>query len=112
MFIHKGKVPSERSKADMATENGGLLPEDVIIKILSLLPVKTLLQFKCVCESRYGIITSSNFISLHLNNHYNNIKNGHLLAHFTSPQLLELCHDESLTDLSRLTTVVLREASK
>ena len=66
MFIHKGKVPSERSKADMATENGGLLPEDVIIKILSLLPVKTRLQFKCVCESRYGIITSSNFISLHL----------------------------------------------
>nr|TKS13950.1 hypothetical protein D5086_0000048270 [Populus alba] len=84
----------------MATENGCLLPEDVIIEILSLLPVKTLLQFKCVCKSWYGIITSSNFISLHLNNHYNNIKSGHLLAHFVYPQLLELFQDESLTDLS------------
>jgi hypothetical protein len=33
MFIHQGKVPSERSTADMATAHGGFLPEDVIISI-------------------------------------------------------------------------------
>jgi hypothetical protein len=33
MFIHQGKVPSERSTADMATANGGLLPKHVIISI-------------------------------------------------------------------------------
>ncbi|KAG6753234.1 hypothetical protein POTOM_043282 [Populus tomentosa] len=31
---------------------------------------------------------------------YNNIKSGHLLAHFTCSQLIELFQDESLTYLS------------
>ncbi|KAL3586324.1 hypothetical protein D5086_013191 [Populus alba] len=35
----------------MATMTGHPLPEDVVIEILSRLPVKNLLQFKCVCKS-------------------------------------------------------------
>ncbi|KAJ6859807.1 hypothetical protein NC651_036189 [Populus alba x Populus x berolinensis] len=48
------------------------LPEDLITEILSWLPVKALLQFKCVCRSWYAIITSQAFISKHLNNYYDN----------------------------------------
>lgn len=42
---------------------------------------KTSLKLKCVCKPWYGIITSSHFISKHLNNYYNNINNGRLLAY-------------------------------
>ncbi|KAL3567278.1 hypothetical protein D5086_029929 [Populus alba] len=48
------------------------LPEDLITEILSWLPVKALLQFKCVCKSWYAIIISQAFISKHLNNYYDN----------------------------------------
>ncbi|KAL3586325.1 hypothetical protein D5086_013192 [Populus alba] len=54
----------------MATMTCHPLPEDVVIEILSRLPVKNLLQFKCVCKSWYATITSPNFISKHLRNYY------------------------------------------
>ena len=42
---------------------------------------KTSLKLKCVCKPWYEIITSFHFISKHLNNYYNNINNGRLLAY-------------------------------
>jgi F-box interacting protein len=42
------------------------LPEDVIIEILSRLPVKWLLRYKCVCKSWYALITNPDFINKHL----------------------------------------------
>ncbi|KAL3627361.1 hypothetical protein CASFOL_028724 [Castilleja foliolosa] len=47
------------------------LPEELIAVILSKLPVKSLLQFKCVCKSWYSLIKSPNFIDIHLNNSIN-----------------------------------------
>lgn len=42
------------------------LPEDVVIRILSLLPVKSLIRFKCVCKSWFAQIGSHSFIAEHL----------------------------------------------
>ncbi|KAL6568116.1 hypothetical protein OROHE_003800 [Orobanche hederae] len=44
------------------------LPEELIEIILSKLPVKSLLRFKCVRKSWYSLIKSPHFIDLHLKN--------------------------------------------
>nr|BAQ19001.1 S19-locus linked F-box protein 1 [Petunia axillaris subsp. axillaris] len=49
------------------------LPRDVVIYILVMLPVKSLLRFKCSCKTFRNIIKSATFISLHLN-HTTNFK--------------------------------------
>ncbi|KAL2482419.1 F-box protein CPR30 [Forsythia ovata] len=46
---------------------GYKIPEDVVIEILSRLPVKTLLRFKCACTTWFSIIGSHCFIQKHLN---------------------------------------------
>ncbi|XP_057772490.1 F-box/kelch-repeat protein At3g23880-like [Salvia miltiorrhiza] len=43
-----------------------VLPNDVIIEILSWLPVKSLLKFKCVCRSWRALISSRRFIKAQL----------------------------------------------
>jgi hypothetical protein len=50
------------------------LPHDVVLKILTRLPVKSLIRFRCVCKAWYFSISNSNFISNHLNQakSYNN----------------------------------------
>ncbi|KAL5769479.1 hypothetical protein ACOSP7_013633 [Xanthoceras sorbifolium] len=47
------------------------LPEDIIIEILSILPVKSLIRFRCVSKSWYALVRSSSFISEHLKNNHN-----------------------------------------
>ncbi|XP_021719794.1 F-box protein CPR30-like [Chenopodium quinoa] len=42
------------------------LPLELLIEILSCLPVKPLLRFKCVSKSLYNVINSPDFIKLHL----------------------------------------------
>lgn len=42
------------------------LPEELMIKILLRLPVKSILRFKAVCKSWYAFLTSSTFTSLYL----------------------------------------------
>ncbi|KAI3474821.1 hypothetical protein Pfo_030132 [Paulownia fortunei] len=49
----------------MESPNNGDLPEDVIVEILLRLPVKTLLQFKCVCKHWYALIGSPSFVNQH-----------------------------------------------
>nr|BAQ19002.1 S19-locus linked F-box protein 2 [Petunia axillaris subsp. axillaris] len=49
------------------------LPHDVMIYILVMLPVKSLLRFKCSCKTFCNIIKSATFINLHLN-HTTNFK--------------------------------------
>ncbi|GAB2249567.1 hypothetical protein Droror1_Dr00012926 [Drosera rotundifolia] len=39
----------------------GHMPEDLIVEILSRLPVKTLIQFICVCKQWHSVIRSSPF---------------------------------------------------
>ncbi|XP_059289152.1 F-box protein CPR1-like [Lycium ferocissimum] len=43
------------------------MPEDLVIYILLMLPVKSLLRFKCICTTFCNMINSSTFINLHLN---------------------------------------------
>ncbi|KAM7512003.1 hypothetical protein LguiB_010878 [Lonicera macranthoides] len=62
------------------------IPQEVIIEILSRLPVKTLLKFKSVCKNWYAIIKSTNFISKHLHNHYDNDTGGLLLIQRFIPE--------------------------
>ncbi|KAK6928151.1 F-box domain [Dillenia turbinata] len=44
----------------------GLFPEDLIIEILSYVPVKSLSRFKSVSKSWYSLIQKPNFIAKHL----------------------------------------------
>lgn len=82
----------------METMTGDPLPEDVIIEILSRLPVKNLLQFKCVCKSWYAIITSPNLISKHLRNYYDKNDSDCLLAQYCVTQAGEIASFELLVD--------------
>ncbi|KAM7497631.1 hypothetical protein LguiA_022045 [Lonicera macranthoides] len=41
------------------------IPPEVIVNILSWLPSRSLLRFKCVCKSWCSIISSPNFIDIH-----------------------------------------------
>ncbi|PIA31555.1 hypothetical protein AQUCO_04900095v1 [Aquilegia coerulea] len=45
----------------------GNLPEDMIINILSRLPVKSLLRFRCVSKPWCSLIDDSDFVKMHLN---------------------------------------------
>ncbi|CAK9144929.1 unnamed protein product [Ilex paraguariensis] len=54
------------------------LPEDVVIEILSRLPVKSLLRFKCVCKHWYTRTKKPSFIREHFNQENNQAR---LLVH-------------------------------
>ncbi|RZC47831.1 hypothetical protein C5167_040783 [Papaver somniferum] len=43
------------------------IPDDIILDILTRLPVKSLLRFRCVCKFWYELLKTSNFAELHLN---------------------------------------------
>ncbi|XP_062093305.1 F-box protein CPR1-like [Humulus lupulus] len=58
------------------------LNTDTISIILSHLPVKTLLQFKCVCKSWYSLIKSHYFITMHLNNNSTTHHDKYLVSKF------------------------------
>ncbi|XP_059650936.1 F-box/kelch-repeat protein At3g06240-like [Cornus florida] len=55
------------------------LPLDVVIDILTRLPVKTLIRCSCVCKSLYSLVTNPSFITKHLNANNNNNNNNLLL---------------------------------
>ncbi|GMY23247.1 F-box/kelch-repeat protein At3g06240-like [Fagus crenata] len=63
------------------------VPYDIVLNILTRLPVKSVIRFRCVCKSWYSSITCPNFISTHLNN---NNKDHNYLIHmpfFARPML-------------------------
>ncbi|XP_074313385.1 F-box/kelch-repeat protein At3g23880-like [Silene latifolia] len=84
LFKERSEKERERS-IGIVIGNGYCLDEGVIVEILSWLPVKWLLQYKSVCKSWHAIISSSDFISKHLNNYYrrnNDDHSGVLLAQY------------------------------
>ncbi|XP_030963968.1 F-box/kelch-repeat protein At3g06240-like [Quercus lobata] len=52
------------------------LPEDIVLSILTRLPPKTVIRFRCVCKSWDSSITTPYFISTHLNNFAHDNDNG------------------------------------
>ncbi|KAM7493699.1 hypothetical protein LguiB_028308 [Lonicera macranthoides] len=71
-------------------------PQELIIEILSRLPVKVLLKFKSVCKNWYEIIKNPYFIKKHLQNNYES-DDGHLLIQRFIPES-GLYGFESFTD--------------
>ncbi|XP_006353570.1 F-box protein At3g08750-like [Solanum tuberosum] len=51
--------------------NNYSVPHDIIIDILTQLPVKSLIRFKGVCKSWYSLIKDDNFIKQHYDTHQN-----------------------------------------
>ena len=47
------------------------IPDDIILNILARIPVKSVTRFKCVVKTWDSSITTSNFVSTHLNNKNN-----------------------------------------
>ena len=82
------------------------LPYDVVYEILTLLPVKSLIRFRCVFKSWNCIITDPIFITTHLNRakSLSNNNNGYLL-YTPKTDEEELCtvvynSDHTLTEIS------------
>ncbi|XP_030970037.1 F-box protein CPR1-like [Quercus lobata] len=90
------------------------LLNDIVYDILSRMPVKSLIRFRCVSKSFGSTITDPKFIATHLNqaislsNNNNSTHNGYLLytPHPSSPDIEEELHtvvyntDHSLTEVS------------
>ncbi|KAL4607526.1 hypothetical protein ACB092_09G181200 [Castanea dentata] len=91
------------------------LSDDVLFDVLTRLPVKSLIRFRCVSKSWYSIITKPIFINTHLDevkslsNNNNNCNNGYLLCNpqpryaWSSRDLCTVvCNsDHRLTEISR-----------
>ncbi|THG05611.1 F-box/kelch-repeat protein At3g23880-like [Camellia sinensis] len=63
---------SKRHKKTLKTSNpvsdsSNPLPQELIFEILSRLPVKFVLQFRCVCKSWCSLISHPQFVKTHLN---------------------------------------------
>ncbi|XP_059644867.1 F-box/kelch-repeat protein At3g06240-like [Cornus florida] len=69
------------------------LPNELLTDILARLPVRTLLQIRCVCKSWRSLISSDYFVTFCLNRstHLNNINHTHLLLirHCTEREIRE-----------------------
>ncbi|XP_059670660.1 putative F-box protein At1g32420 [Cornus florida] len=79
------------------------LSEDLIIDVLTRLPVKSLVRFRCVCKNWYSLTINSSFITKHLHHSRNS---AHLLVyHFNDSAekyVLTLFLDETLASFSHL----------
>lgn len=51
----------------MEVDQPPYLPHEILVEILSRLPVKSLLRFRSVCKRWYCLITDPQFVTLHLN---------------------------------------------
>ncbi|KAL3721379.1 hypothetical protein ACJRO7_033810 [Eucalyptus globulus] len=67
------------SSASDADHHLPKLPDDIVVEyILKRLPVKSLLRFRCICQSWRSTIDSPRFVALHLNHSALDVSNRHL----------------------------------
>uniref|UniRef100_A0A2N9F2Z7 F-box domain-containing protein n=1 Tax=Fagus sylvatica TaxID=28930 RepID=A0A2N9F2Z7_FAGSY len=102
--VHPNLTYMPRNKSKGYTSKR--LPYDVVYDILTLLPVKSLIRFRCVFKSWNSIITDPIFITSHLNRakSLSNNNNGYLL-YTPKTDEEELCtvvynSDHTLTEIS------------
>ncbi|XP_059654767.1 F-box/kelch-repeat protein At3g06240-like [Cornus florida] len=80
------------------------IPNEVMMKILVGLPVRTLLQIRCVCKSWCSLISSDNFVTFWFNRrtHLNSTHHLLLIKHYSEHEDQEhfslYLDDESLTE--------------
>ncbi|XP_030967185.1 F-box protein CPR1-like [Quercus lobata] len=69
---------SQTREAPILRRRKNDLPHDIVLKILTRLPAKSVIRFRCVCKPWDSSITTPYFISTHLNNfaHDNDNDNG------------------------------------
>ncbi|CAO2825002.1 unnamed protein product [Amaranthus hypochondriacus] len=99
----KERTKKEREKSMLIATKKAVeyLPDNLVIEVLSWLPVKALLRFKAVNKSWYAMISSPHFVSKHLQNYYKNNDDwrGCLLVHHYVSQgeldLVELFVDKT-----------------
>ncbi|KAI3469292.1 hypothetical protein Pfo_025955 [Paulownia fortunei] len=72
------------------------LPNDVIIEILTRLPVRSLLKFRCVCKSWLFLISSQQFVKSHLTNSKKDSKFTHHWIMLNCRGNLKQCSVQSL----------------
>ncbi|KAM3358730.1 F-box/kelch-repeat protein isoform X1 [Capsicum galapagoense] len=68
------------------------LPQEVITAILVRLPVKYLLQFKCVSKHWYALISSNHFVKTHLSFSANDFTRRRLLLETEKRRLIKRSH--------------------
>ena len=59
---------SQTREAPILRRRKNDLPHDIVLNILTRLPAKSLIRFRCVCKTWDSLITTPYFISTHLNN--------------------------------------------
>ncbi|KAK4592965.1 hypothetical protein RGQ29_017200 [Quercus rubra] len=59
---------SQATEPPILRRRKNVLPDDIVLNILSRLPAKSVIRFRCVCKPWNSSITTSYFISNHLNN--------------------------------------------
>ncbi|XVF46957.1 hypothetical protein PTKIN_Ptkin03bG0070100 [Pterospermum kingtungense] len=79
------------------------LPETVIMDILSKLPVKSLIRFRCVSKPWCSSFQTPHFISKH---HHNNLKNSNLNL------LLKRCHGNTRNDIHYFSSLSTEKGKK
>ena len=99
---------SSRTPKQFSSEH---VPDDVVSDILTLLPVKSLIRFRCVSKPWNSIITNPDFINTHFDRakslSISNSNNGYLLYavivnNYDQKLCIDVCNsDRTLTHISR-----------
>ena len=79
--LHSLQLPEKETMSDH-------IPQEVIVKILSQLPVKSLIRFRCVFRTWFSLICCHDFITLHHSRALSNAQN--------SPYLLFRHYDQKI----------------
>lgn len=79
-------------RESMKSSSVSHIPEEILVNILTRLPVKPLLRFRCVSKSWRGLIGSPSFVSTHLNRNVTKLAHTYLIALQRSKVEPVLCH--------------------